>query len=89
VSNDGTIQAEGDLVWGSYDLSEAHAGDLLEVAERGLEDGCPPAAPPTERLRKPAAAIGSGHASASSVRRTFDDLWAALAAHRPASCPSR
>ena len=83
--NDGSIQAEGDLVWGSYDLSEAHAGELLEIAERSLIEGCAPAPLPAALPRK-SAAVNSLDASASSVQRTFEDLWAVLAVYRPLDC---
>jgi hypothetical protein len=87
VRNDGTIQAEGDLIWGSYDPSEAHAGDLIETAEGGLAPGCPPAPLPDNLPRKRAAADGA-HTSSASAQRTYEGLWAALATHRPQACPA-
>jgi hypothetical protein len=40
-------RAEGEVAWPmSYDRAEAHAVALLDIAERGFVEGCPPSTPP-------------------------------------------
>jgi HEAT repeat protein len=48
IAADGQVLASGTLTWpSSYSAPEAHAADLLRVAELGLIPGCPPAILPT------------------------------------------
>jgi hypothetical protein len=87
IAPGGTVQAEGELLWWSYELDEAHAGALLRVAEGGLVEGCAPAALPA--LARPGARVHSGDASPSGIKGTFTEIWTALEAHRPVGCGPR
>ena len=87
IAPSGTVQAEGELVWWSYELDEAHAGELLRVAEGGLVEGCPPA--PLPVLPRKGAGVNPGDASPSRLQDTFARVWTALDAYRPVACPLR
>jgi hypothetical protein len=87
IAPGGTVQAEGELLWGSYELDEAHAGELLRVAEGGLVEGCAPAALPA--LPRRGGRVHSGDASPTGIKDTFTEIWTALDAYRPGACASR
>jgi hypothetical protein len=84
---DGGLQAEGDLLWGSYDLAEAHAADLIEVAEQGFSAGCPPARLPSQ-LPRITGSVSALDASRTQLKRTFEELSQDLEQHRPMGCPT-
>ena len=59
MTAEGQVRASGTLTWpSSYSGPEAHAADLLRIAELGLSSGCPLAA---SRLRVSPPVIASGH----------------------------
>jgi hypothetical protein len=87
IAPSGTVQAEGALLWGSYALDEAHAGELLRVAEGGLVEGCVPATLPA--LPRRGAGVHSGDASSARIKETFAGIWTALEAYRPVGCAAR
>jgi hypothetical protein len=68
----GASRATGELTWPtSDDTAEAHAAALLDVAERSLVEGCPPAPLPASL------------ASPSSQPRVEQALWARLRGYPP------
>jgi hypothetical protein len=76
---------EGELTWpNSYRRNESHAAVLLDIAERGMTDGCPPA-PLSEAAVAAGGAPGVSRLDAEPevLSEVQASLVAALRAYRP------
>ena len=69
---DGRVLASGTLTWpSSYSAPEAHAADLLRIAEMGLRSECPPA-------KLPVFAPGAPQPGVSAIDARPQELTALL-----------
>jgi len=87
LSPTGETRAEGELTWPtSDDRAEAHAASLLDIAERGFIETCPPSALPGWRSTFTAAATPPERPPEfASYQRRLDTLWKRLAELTPAA----
>jgi hypothetical protein len=72
---DGMLRAEGDVTWPtSGNRAETHAAALLDIAERGFVEGCPPATPP--KSASPwRAHVNHRDGPPKEFQRLIDGLW--------------
>jgi len=82
----GEVLAEGSVIWPtSYGRAERHAAELLDVAEQGLDLGCPEAAMPAT-LPSPGANLNVVIALALSADDVPGRLWKRLREYQPEAC---
>lgn len=76
---DGHVLASGTLTWpSSYSAPEAHAADLLRIAELGLSSECPPAKLPIFASGPPQAGVSAIDARPQEAVALQGELAAAL-----------
>lgn len=79
MTADGHVLAFGTLTWpSSYSVPEAHAADLLRIAELGLSAGCPPAKLPAFAPAALQAEISARDARPQDVAALKGELAMAL-----------
>jgi hypothetical protein len=82
----GEVLAEGSVTWPtSDDPADRHAGELLDVAERGLDTGCPAAAVPAT-LPSQGANLNVVIALALAADELPGRLWKTLREYQPEAC---
>ena len=73
---DGMPRAEGEVTWPtSGDRAEAHAAALLDIAERGFVEGCPPSTPPKSASPWRARVNHRDGPPPKEFQRLIDGLW--------------
>jgi hypothetical protein len=73
---DGNPRAEGEVTWpAAYEHAEAHAAALLDIAERGFVEGCPPATPPKSASPWRARVNHRDGPPPKEFQRLIDGLW--------------
>jgi hypothetical protein len=88
LMTDGRVLASGTLTWPSSDAApEAHAADLLRIAELGWRSECPPAVPPALAPEPLGSGVSPRDARPLDIVATQDELATSLREYAPSvSC---
>jgi hypothetical protein len=82
MTAEGQVLASGTLMWpSSYSAPEAHAADLLRIAELGLSAGCPPAKLPSFAAGTPGSGVSAIDARPQEVTALQGELTTTLRAY--------
>ncbi len=82
MTAEGQVLASGTLTWpSSYSAPEAHAADLLRIAELGLSAGCPPAKLPSFSAGTPGSGVSAIDARPQEVTALQGELATTLRAY--------